>query len=123
MGRIEAIWTSFCALPLWVRVWIAVVLVPVNLATVTLIGQPNGGLIAALAVAGLAPNLVLLLVQRGFSRAMAFSHLVFWTPLLVVLWPLLGALFPTVLFAVNAVSLAFDLRDAALWVRGDRAVA
>ena len=51
---IAEIWQSFRRLPLWVQLWVAVILVPVNLASVIFINAPGGFWIAVLAVGDLA---------------------------------------------------------------------
>ena len=118
----QDIWSSYRALPLWVQIWIFGVLVPVNFAALLFLDTPNGTLIATLAVLGIVPNAIVLVIARGFPKSMAFSHLIFWPPLLIILWPLLGAPYPTLLFVVNTVSLAFDVCDAWGWVKGNRRV-
>jgi hypothetical protein len=128
---ITDIWQSFRRLPLWVQIWVAFLLVPINFAALFFWTEPGGAWIAFLAVAGIAPNGVVLLVERGFGRAMAFSHLVFWPVQLVLIASLLwqGDVRATFhwflwgLLAVNTVSLVFDLRDAAVWLRGQRGAA
>lgn len=126
---VRDIWQSFRALPLWVRVWVAGILVPVNIVALAFL--PQAPLVAGLAVGGMALNVPIMAVERGFSRAMAFPHLLCWIPLVAVIAGLLvsGDLPPALatylwaLLAVDLLSLAFDLRDALGWLRGDRAVA
>jgi len=127
---IAGIWTSARSLPLWVQIWVFGVLVPVNTATLWFWGAPYGPVIAALAVGGMIPNAVLMVVERGFSRAMSFSHLLCWPPLLLLLVWVLSVGAPTgpkgflwLLLGVDAISLGFDLPDARRWLRGERAVA
>ncbi|GHA53556.1 hypothetical protein GCM10008927_19250 [Amylibacter ulvae] len=124
------IWQSFRALPLWVQLWIALILVPVNVLSSNFLFDPMGWLIGLLAFLGLAMNAVIMLVQRGFSKAMAIPHLIFWIPLLIVAYPLVGAdvdykygAFIAIIFWVNLISILFDLRDAWQWWQGDRSVA
>lgn len=132
MARVAQAWASFRRLPGWVQAWVALVLVPVNLAPLAFLGTPGMAVVAALSVGGMLPNLVLLFVERGFSRAMSLSHLVLWPPLLVlVALRLAGPERPegpvawvlAALLVVDAISLVFDARDARAWWRGDRAVA
>ena len=117
---IRSIWESLRSMPLWVQIWMFAVLVPMNIAAIAFVGHPKGGLIAALAIAGLLPNGFLLLYDRGFSAKMAVSHLIFWIPLCWILWPMVwggGQIAPTyrlflqLLFAINMFSLVFDVRD------------
>ena len=75
-------------------------------------------------------NGVLMLVERGFSRAMALPHVLIWTPMLgLVVW-LLAQDIPAgyrayllILLAVDAVSLGFDVIDTRRWLSGDRQIA
>jgi len=132
MKRIGDIWASFRRMRLWVQIWVALILVPVNLASLAFTTYPGGKLLAALAVGALLVNSVFMLAERGFSKAMALPHLLFWTPLLlVILWmemsfpgfPPLLKNYLWILLVVDVVSLVFDYSDALKWKRGDRAVA
>jgi hypothetical protein len=126
---IKDIWHSFCALPVWVQVWVALILVPVNMASLLFVGQPGGIWIALLANIAMLLNLPILIAERGFSRRMALPHLPFWTVL--VLWLVLArpdatgtyATYLWVLLGIDLISLGFDYPDAWAWWRGDRAVA
>ena len=129
LTRITEIWRSFRALPLWVQIWVALVLLPVNLFSLAFVDQHNGLLIALLAVGGMAPNIVIMLAERGLSRLMALPHVLIWTPLIVIVWQTLGtasqgyAGFLWLLLAVDLCSLAFDYLDVLKWWRGARTVA
>lgn len=124
---IADIWTSFRSLPVWVQVWVAAILVPVNLFPLAFLDQPQGVVIAALAVMGMALNIPIMIAARGMSGAMALPHLMCWTPMVVIVGMLLmreGALSPTyaqflmLLLVVDVISLLFDAKDAADWLRG-----
>jgi len=125
------IWASFRALPGWVQVWVFLILVPVNVASLWFWTAPNGMLIAVLANGAMALNGPIMLMDRGFSKAMALPHVVIWTPLVIwLIWLLssgqVGGIFAAylwVLLVVDVVSLVFDFKDARDWLRGDRAVA
>ena len=126
------IWQSFRRMPVWVQIWVAIVLVPVNLAAVAFVAEPYGGWIALLAIGGMAPNLPIMLIERGFSRTMTWSHLLLWTPLVaLVIWILVSQIglagsyrmYLIVLLVVDLISLGFDYVDARKWLRGARAVA
>jgi CRISPR-associated DxTHG motif protein len=122
------IWHSFRSMPLWVQIWVGGILVPVNLATIVLITEPCCWLIPVLAIGGMVPNAVLMFVERGFSKAMALSHVLLWVPLLFLLgykittgWIFTDYLI--VLFIVNFISLCFDVKDSRDWLKGDRKIA
>ncbi|MGR3635237.1 MAG: hypothetical protein ACU0BK_04845 [Shimia sp.] len=127
------IWASFQRLPLWVRIWMVVILAPVNFAPLFFLGtHPSAIWVAALSVAGMVFNMPILLRQRGFSAALAFPHLVFWAPLVVMLLlrpaPFDGvnggyATLLIVILVVDVISLAFDSVEAVKWVKGDRTIA
>ncbi len=123
------IWQSFRRLPLWVQAWVALILVPVNLASLLFLAEPQGTMVAALAVGGMAPNLLIMMRDHGFSRAMALPHLMFWIPLVgLIAIMLTGApalpagyrQFLLLLLVVDLISLAFDVADAWRWWNGDR---
>lgn len=126
------IWNSFRRLPVWVQIWVGLILIPVNLLPLAFLSEPRAGLIAGLAVGGMAFNLPILLREQGLSKAMAIPHLLLWTPLVVVVFRQLrnggdmAAAYTTVLavlLVVDGISLAFDFVDALKWWRGDRAIA
>lgn len=123
---ITEIWSSFRALPLWVQIWVAAILVPVNLLSLAYVTQPFGWLVALLAVGGMIPNLPIMIVQRGFSRLMSLPHLLIWgllMPLLIWLIPQVDGGYKTYLLAlavINAVSLVFDAKDMVAWFKGAR---
>ncbi len=129
MGLINDIWNSFRALPFWVQIWVAVILVPVNMASIFFIFEPQGLLIAALAIGGMLPNLGIMIGERGLSKAMALPHLFLWTPLVVVIWQALNttmggfAAYLWLVLVVDLVSLGFDCPDAWKWIKGDRGIA
>ena len=128
---ILVIWGSFRALPLWVQLWVAVILVPVNMISIGFLDQPLGGLVAVLAIGAMALNGVIMLVERGFSKAMAIPHVVIWVPLVIgvagMLWNgVVGggyAAYLAVLLVVDGISLLFDFKDGWAWWRGERQVA
>lgn len=128
---IADIWQSFRRLPIWVQIWVGLLLAPANLLALAFLDQPGGVWVAALAILGMAPNLAIIAAERGLSKAMSLPHLVFWTPLLgVIVWLIASGAasggyltFLFLLLAIDAISLAFDYRDAWLWWNGDRKIA
>lgn len=129
---IANIQASFRRLPLWVQIWVGLILMPVNLLPLAFLGQPGAGLIAGLAIGGMALNLPILLWYQGFSKAMAIPHVLLWVPLVGVIGVQVQGLvgvrgtyftFLMVLLVVDVVSLLFDTVDAIKWWRGDRTVA
>ncbi len=125
---IAKIYRSFRAMPLWVQVWVAYILVPVNMMALFFVYEPFGSWIALLAIGAMAFNLPVMIYDKGFSKLMAIPHLVPWT--ILVLWLLLArpeasggyAIYLWILLGVNAVSLVFDYPDAIKYIRGNRAV-
>lgn len=94
------------------------ILAPVNLVALWFVSELYGVLVAMLAVGDMVPNLFILIWTRGLGPEMAIPHLIFWPPLLALILWLQGtgvgahfALYFWVLFAVDLVSVAFDLRD------------
>lgn len=133
MLRLSQIWQSWRRLPLWVMIWVALILVPINLASLLFVAQPFGVWIAVLAVMGMAINVPIILIERGFSKLMSLPHLILWTPLVALIaWALwfsdaalssIFAGFLVVLLVIDVVSLVFDYPDFFKWLRGDRATA
>ena len=133
MERLKSAWQSWWRLPRWVIVWVAVILVPINLASLLFVAQPFGVWVAVLAVMGMAINVPIILIERGFSKLMSLPHLILWTPLVaLIVWALwfgdaalssIFAGFLVVLLVIDVVSLVFDYPDFFKWLRGDRATA
>ncbi|NCQ22948.1 MAG: hypothetical protein COW54_06835 [Rhodobacteraceae bacterium CG17_big_fil_post_rev_8_21_14_2_50_63_15] len=127
---IREIWNSFRRLPLWVQVWVVVILVPVNAAALLWWTAPMGAWVAMMAVGAMLLNAVIMLIERGFSKFMALPHVLIWIPLLgLVLWLLTQEIAPgyrrylIVLLIVDAFSLALDCADLRKWWTGERSVA
>lgn len=133
LNRLQSISQSFQNLPLWVRIWIAGWLVPVNAASVFFLDTPIG--IWTAISAGLVgiSNTWLAFRLRGLSRALAFPHLAVWVPLCLVIAARLSGpdaetmgraefLYGAIVLATNTVSIGFDLVDAFRWIAGDRSV-
>ena len=123
------IWTSFRALPLWVQVWVMVILFPINVASLFFLNEPSGGLIAFLAIIAMLPNLPILVYLRGFSKMLALPHVIPWAILVIIILvarPVGSSTYNSylwVLLIINIISLLFDIPDSIKWLKGDRAVA
>ena len=126
---IRDIWGSFRALPVWVRVWVFLWLVPVNMASLLFLAQPGGLWVAFLANIAMLGNLPVLIMDRGFSKRMALPHLLPWAllaGLLLLARPEAAGVYGGylwLLLGTNIVSLAFDVTDALKWWTGARGVA
>lgn len=122
----QDIWISFCSLSLWVQIWVALILVPVNMVSLFFLDRPMGLWIALLANIAMLSNLPVILYERGFTKAMALPHLVPWTLLVCLLLfarpPATGVYnyYLYVLLAVDVVSLLFDYPDSLAWFRARR---
>ena len=128
------IWRSYRALPLWVQLWVGLILVPANAISFALLDTWAGRVAAVAALAVMATNLPIMWIERGLSRLMAVPHLLIWGPLQVALllrWaervgplPLADGerAFLVLLTVVNGISLLFDALDSWRWFRGERDV-
>lgn len=124
------IWSSFRRLPVWVQLWMALWLGPVNMAPLLFLDQPYALWVAALSVGGMLPNIWILHRERGFSGKLALPHVIFWSPLVLLLAVLLRS--PEVsgayrallwiLLITDMISLGFDLRECWHWWRGKRGI-
>ena len=124
------IWQSYRRLPLWVQLWVALILVPVNAASLLYLAQPAGAWLALMAVGAMLCNGVLMLVERGLSKVMALPHVLMWTPMLgLILWLLTQDIadgfrtYLVILLAVDVASLILDVIDTRKWLSGDRKIA
>lgn len=134
-ARSLQIWRSLRSLPAWVQIWVVGILIPVNAVPFFILDTWLGlaGSIAAAFVVG--TNVPIMYWAGGMTRLMSLPHLFAWVPLQVLIpMRLMGMVGPgpatsgewwlgVALFAVNAVSLAFDLLDSWRWLRGAREVA
>ena len=132
MELLSDIWASYRRMPFWVQLWVGIILVPVNAASIFFTGAPGGALVAILAIGGMLPNLGVMMVERGFSNTMAIPHILIWTPLMVIAGGLVadtalvdGAwrTYLLILLVVDIISLGFDFPDTWRWWKGDREVA
>lgn len=134
IANLTAIWQSFRSLPLWVQVWVGLILFPANMASLLML-QTWAGVVAAWAFLFVcATNLPIMYIERGLGRLMAIPHLIAWIPLQVALALRLsgevGGTAPVglelgfiwMLLVINGISLAFDLVDTVRWFRGEREV-
>lgn len=125
-----SLWHSFRRLPAWVQMWMAGVLLPVNLASLFLLHYSSAQWIALCAVTVTGSNMLLMYKYAGFSRLLAVPHLLIWGPLQVVLpiylaqqttpLPTGELLYIGLVLAVNGISLFFDLLDTWRWLQGER---
>lgn len=130
LGRHLDSWRSFQSLPLWVQIWVAGILVPVNAAAFLFLDTTAGRWAAVAAALVLLSNYPIMLACRGMSRLMALPHLAIWGPLQILLLhrlvvadlvqPEFGLIL--VIFVVNSVSLLFDTIDSWRWCAGEREV-
>ena len=123
---INDIWSSFRAMPAWVQIWVALLLVPINMIAIFFIDQPSGVWIAILAIGAMMLNVPVMLYDQGFSKLMAFPQLIPWS--ILVIWiafarPFGSPAYDTylwILLITNTISLGFDIPDAVNWWKGDR---
>lgn len=122
---------SMFALPVWVIIWISLMLVPANFAGFFFLDTVSGWWIAVLGAGAIIVNLPLVWLNGGMSKVLAIPHLVFWIPLVVILGYRLIAVdlatpeyaLTLVVFVINLISLGFDIYDFFEWRGGNRDVA
>ena len=66
------IWASYRRQPLWVQLWIGIFLVPINFASVLFLDGPAGYWVAALAIGGIFPNVILCITLIDFPFSFHF---------------------------------------------------
>ena len=116
--------------PLWVRLWMTCLLIPVNLASLFFLGAEQGLLVSSLAIGGILLNTPITIYDQGMSKLMTLPHILLWTPLIAVSIAILSKgsgnssydIYLWVLVATNAVSLFFDYPDFIKWLKGDRGI-
>lgn len=121
------LWASYRAQPLWVQIWVGLILMPVNMISLFFLDEPMGLWIAFLANVALIANLPIILYERGFTKAMALPHVVPWTILVgLILFarPPATGLYDTylwILLVVDIISLLFDYSESYAWFRERKA--
>lgn len=120
------IYHSARQMPVWVQIWVFFILIPTNMAGLFLWTDPVAKWIGILGVAGMIPNALFMVTDRGFTHKMALPHIIPWTILVVWLIYLLStdAIMSTeawylacVVIIVNCISLVFDYRDCWRWFK------
>jgi len=129
---IKNVLLSFMRLPMWVRFWVALILVPINMGGLLFLDHPVGRWSAFLGIIAMIPNIFIMIHQQGLSKAMALPHLLPWSILVVWLLVVMTGpeaptgplgLFLWALIATDSISLILDYKDAYQWWRGARNIA
>jgi|GEM_PF-5494597 len=132
MKKISDLYTSFRRLNFPTQIWMMLLLAPANFLTFALVDGPLGLIIPLLSMLGFIPNLGIAWVQSGFSSVLAFPHLVFWTPQVLILGNYLAQtpsdnsfayIAYALIFVVNTISLLFDTREITRWFGGQKSIA
>lgn len=98
----------------------------VNLASLAFLGRPEARWVLGLFLASFL-TMNLLFALAGYGRLLGLAHVLFWTPLLVLLLrgralreaPGAYGIWLRILFMTNAVSLVIDYTDVARYLLGD----
>lgn len=134
MQRLTAIYQSYRSLPLWVQIWVVLILMPANAAAFVLLDTWLGVAAAIAAVFVVVTNAPIMWFTGGMSRLMSVPHLFAWFPLQVLIVmrlaemvgpsPVLAVewVFGVILFVINGISLVFDTIDSWRWIKGEREV-
>lgn len=129
MERLDRLHDSYHRLPLWMRLWIVLVLVPVNAAGFFMLHTASGHVVAWACAFVLAANGMILWRHASFNRALAVPHLLAWVPLQAALVArLIGGwgpdalewdewLLAVVVVMVNSVALFFGTVASWRWWR------
>ncbi|MGI9350497.1 MAG: hypothetical protein ACR2O3_02940 [Rhizobiaceae bacterium] len=129
---ISRILKSMFSLPIWVVIWMVAFLIPVNLSGIYLLNYDSGFWVALLGAGAIFINAGILLLNGGFSKALAIPHLILWTPLQAILFyryftiPEMSNFeqnYILVVFIINGISILFDVYDTKEWLNGNRDVA
>lgn len=118
-------------LPQWVQIWMNVLVTSVMICIMITLAFPGArktGLIALVLTIMAFGSTIWLHGQFGMVRLLGLGHIVFWTPLVVVIAMRLrrGAvpIFPKIALSVMALvivaALVFDYFDLFRWIAGER---
>lgn len=131
MSSLMSIATGFAerllAQPWWLQVWIGW-MIAVNTASFAFRTE-RAGRFTIFAWLGNIATMSALFAMVGYVRLLGLSHVLWWTPLLIILWrqrpwPPAGAfgLWLRLLFATNLISLIVDYLDVGRYLLGARDV-
>lgn len=127
-------WASYRRMPLWVQLWVGLILFPANALSFFLLDTWFGYYAAWAAAFVFLTNMPIMYFCRGMSRLMAVPHLFGWIPLEILgvmrLFEQIGpspippmeCAFVSLIVIVNGISLVFDFNDTNKWIQGDRQV-
>ena len=112
--------------PLGWRLWIIWLMI-INSASFLYLGRSEGKIIAAVWVCN-AATMMGMYWLFGYVRLLGLSHVIWWTPLLIWLFPKVKnslfsghfAVWLKLLIASNFASLLIDYMDVARWALGER---
>ena len=125
----QELYQSFLSLPVWVKIWMLGILIPVNMIGLLFLGHEVGVWIAILGLAGMIPNLFVMYFEKAFSKTMAVSHIIPWTALVIYLGLKLakgevpeGNIYYAVwaVLIVDSISLLFDYKETREWFQERR---
>lgn len=130
INLVQRIFRSLFALPVWVIIWMLVILIPANLSGLFFLDTVSGRWIAGLGGGALAINTVLVLMNGGFSRVLAIPHVIMWGALeILLIYRIFSESMASIEFQltlvvviINGVSLIFDVIDTRRWYIGERDV-
>ena len=120
------IWAWFLAMPLWVQMWVALILFPANLASFFFLDEQFGIIVMLPCTAWWLPNIFILVYEKGFSNLMALPHILPWAALIVLVCTMTPSLTDSfgiylwLVTGINAISLAFDIPHAYHLLRRER---
>jgi hypothetical protein len=133
MSNFVRAWVSLVKLPPWLLIWVWVLLLPANMATLLFTDTPTGYWGAWAFVFICLTNFPLLFINGGLTKVLAIPHLIAWVPLLgyILYRAFFGegyvpgsrdALIASVLLLANGISIGFDVYDLRAWMAGHKGV-
>ena len=128
----EAFNADILLLPNWVQIWMNI-LGPVVIGSgLVLLFNAQTRLIGIFTLLGMVLSVVTMLLihgQLGMVKLLGIGHVLFWTPVVVLIWRKLKTINPPVFFKAvlwilmltMAAALVFDYYDVISWIFGNRA--
>ena len=114
------------SMPLYVRIWLLVLVTANMVVPLFFIGSFEGRLVVGTMLVSMM-LMTVLTAWTGFTRLLGLGHIL-WIPLLYILWTRLGqipaddfiGIWIRTLMALNAISLVLDTIDVVRYIAGDR---